>query len=275
MITENAKFGNRGILCTSVMFLFAFILALFIGVTGPQVLQSRSDSVSTLEVNDIGDAEWIGSVNDMIQLNQLFWLSVKVLKPGVTDDIGVMETYVNVTGYSSLAGTKDEEIFLNRHDKHSIYCTAEDCSEFYIFGQSTIRHRSYDVHIRFSQIDSKFIRSNGSFEVLVHLHTINSEVSLIFITEDWCSVLRSCDVPHVSYCSFADAVSTRNLNWVGRFSFVSQRCWCSFYHWRGSSSSFTLYRTVCGLLSRLGYRDCWFHYFSSTIPSLLHRYIFF
>ena len=131
MITENAKFGNRGILCTSVMFLFAFILALFIGVTGPQVLQSRSDSVSTLEVNDIG-----GSVNDMIQLNQLFWLSVKVLKPGVTDDIGVMETYVNVTGYSSLAGTKDEEIFLNRHDKHSIYCTAEDCSEFWPINHS-------------------------------------------------------------------------------------------------------------------------------------------
>lgn len=175
-MTENAKFGNRGILCTSVMFLFSFILALVLGATGPQVLQSRSDSISTLDVNDNGDAEWIGSINDMIQLNQLFWLSVKVMKPGSNDDIGVIETYVNVTGYSSLAGAKDEEIFLNRHDKHSVYCSAEECSDFYIFGQGTIRHRSYDVRIRFSHIDSKFIQSNDSFEVLVHLHTINSEV---------------------------------------------------------------------------------------------------
>jgi hypothetical protein len=176
-MTENSKFGNRGIICTSCLLLFSFILCVIIGATGPPVLQSRSDSVSTLEVDGNGDAKWIGSINDMMQLNQLFWLSVKVYRPTVSeDDIGVIETFVNVTGYNSLDNTKNDVIFHNRHDKHSIFCSADECSEFYIFGQSTIHYRSYDVGIHFDDLDSKFVQPNESFEVLVQLHTINSEV---------------------------------------------------------------------------------------------------
>ena len=155
---------------------------MIIGATGPPVLQSRSDSVSTLAVDANGDSQWIGSVNDMMQLNQLFWLSVKVRRPQTSDDdvIGILETYVNVTGQSSLTDTNNDVIFLNRHDKHSIFCSADECSEFYIFGQSSIRYRSYDVKIRFRDIDADFLQSNDSFEVVVHLHTINSEVPNLF-----------------------------------------------------------------------------------------------
>lgn len=177
---ENSKFGNRGIICTSGMFFLSFAFCVIIGATGPNVIQSRNDSVSILQVDDNGNAEWIGSVNDMLQLNQLFWISVIVYRPSsLDDDIGVIETFVNVTGYDSLGGDVGSELFfLNRHAKHSVYCAGNECSEFYVFGQSSIRYRRYDLRIRFSNIDPKFLQSNDNlFEILVDLHTINSEYS--------------------------------------------------------------------------------------------------
>jgi len=142
------------------------------------VLQSRSDGISVLEVNDSGDAVWNGSINDMVQLNQLFWLSVNVHRSATLgDEIGVVETFINVTGYNGIISSTDDEIFSDRHDKHSIYCGTDKCSEFYIFGQSSIRYRSYAVGIRFANIDAKFIQSNDSFKVLVTMHTVNSEYS--------------------------------------------------------------------------------------------------
>lgn len=158
--------------------MISFVICAIIGATGPQVLQSRSDSVSTLELNDNGDATWIGSVDELIQLNQLFWLSVKVYRPtSLEDEIGVIETYVNVSGYSSLVDARDEMLFKNRHDKHSVYCSGDECSDFYLFGQSTITFRSYNVRIGFSDVDSKFIQAGGTLDVLVKFHTINSEVT--------------------------------------------------------------------------------------------------
>lgn len=175
---ENSKFGNRGIICTTLAFIISFILCVVIGATGPQVLQSRSDGLSVLEVNESGDAVWNGSINDMVQLNQLFWLSVKVGRSAHLDDeIGVIETLIDVTGYDGRIGSSEDVIVFERHDKHAVYCNSDTCSEYYIFGQSSIRYRSYAVSIRFADIDTKFIQSNGSFEVLVNLHTVNSEYS--------------------------------------------------------------------------------------------------
>lgn len=179
---ENSKFGTRGIICTTIVFICFFILSVVIGATGPQVLQSRSDGISVLEVNDSGDAVWNGSINDMVQLNQLFWLSVNVHRSATLgDEIGVVETFINVTGYNGIISSTDDEIFSDRHDKHSIYCGTDKCSEFYIFGQSSIRYRSYAVGIRFANIDAKFIQSNDSFKVLVTMHTVNSEVGWHFM----------------------------------------------------------------------------------------------
>ena len=163
----------------SCIFLFSLLSCVIIGATGPDVIESRNDSVSTLEINSSGDAKWVGTVSDMMQLNQLFWLSVKVYRPQSTeDDIGVVETYINVTGYDSLvSGSNKKELFFNRHDQHEVYCSRNECSEFYIFGQSTIRFRRYDVHIQFHNLDSKFLQNDDLFNVLINLHTINSEYS--------------------------------------------------------------------------------------------------
>lgn len=147
-----------------------------IGATGPQVLQSRSDAISVLDINDSGDALWTGSVNDMIKLNQLFWLSVDVYRPtSSNDDIGIIEIYMNATGYNSMT-SPDNQIFFDRHDKHEVYCSLDECTEFYIFGQSSIRYRSYAVSIRFASVDAKFIQPDGSLKVRINLHTINAEV---------------------------------------------------------------------------------------------------
>jgi hypothetical protein len=76
---ENAKFGKRGIVYTSVLFIISFIVCIVIGATGPQVIQIRNDGTSTLDFRNGNYAVWNGVLEDMTPLNQMFWLTAQVI----------------------------------------------------------------------------------------------------------------------------------------------------------------------------------------------------
>ncbi len=71
---ENAKFGYRGMVYTSLVFIITLLICVIIGVTGPPVLQSTT-SGAILLVNEHGFAQWQGKLESMSQLNQIFWLT--------------------------------------------------------------------------------------------------------------------------------------------------------------------------------------------------------
>jgi hypothetical protein len=76
---ENAKFGNRGIVYTAVLFILSFIICIVIGATGPEVIQIRNDGLSELTTATT-TAVWNGVLEDMTPLNQMFWLTGTVVR---------------------------------------------------------------------------------------------------------------------------------------------------------------------------------------------------
>jgi hypothetical protein len=76
---ENAKFGNRGIVYTAVLFILSFVICIIIGATGPEVIQIRNDGLSQLMAPS-GTAVWNGVLEDMTPLNQMFWLTGTIMK---------------------------------------------------------------------------------------------------------------------------------------------------------------------------------------------------
>jgi hypothetical protein len=76
---ENAKFGNRGIVYTAVLFILSFIICIVIGATGPEVIQIRNDGLSELTTATT-TAVWNGVLEDMTPLNQMFWLTGTIIR---------------------------------------------------------------------------------------------------------------------------------------------------------------------------------------------------
>ena len=77
---ENAKFGRRGIVYTSLIFILSFIICIIIGITGPSVIQIRNDGINQIKSDIYSKYVWNGVLEDMTQLNQMFWLTVKVIR---------------------------------------------------------------------------------------------------------------------------------------------------------------------------------------------------
>lgn len=87
---ENAKFGKRGIVYTSFIFILSFIICIIIGATGPSVIQLRNDGISQLKDNN--NYNWNGILEDMTQLNQMFWLTVKIVRNNNEEEVGSITT---------------------------------------------------------------------------------------------------------------------------------------------------------------------------------------
>jgi len=138
---------------------------------------------------------WNGVLEDMTPLNQLFWLTTKIYRDDSTsEEVGTLETWVNVTGISSFDKSEASEKNLvdNKMSSRTVRCKAGSlgCNEFYIFGEPTVRYEQYNVHIKF-RVDADHFTESGTLRVRVDLHTVNSEYSKFELGWKWFFILTT------------------------------------------------------------------------------------